>query len=1083
MVVRIQQRHDTTNNWIEADPILFPGEIGIETDGHQRMKIGNGVSKWSELPYFDREGVHTYGDEQVSGEKQFLDNIVVGSDESEETKANVTVNGDISVTGAIDGVISNAISDELGNNIVDYYQRKLANENSFIDNKTDWNTIVSEGIYSVNVDINYWSNTVGLNQPTAYNSNIYNTGILVNHVINTDNNILQIYYPNKFEKIPTKAQRVHTVVYRMFVKYENEEGFWTDWAPYSKEDNDVVHINGDEYIIGAKTFDNNVTFNSSTTFIENINLLNEKACIMLNDIKHLSKSANSELVISNENIPIHIRPNGADVQENQIVFNIDGTIDGKCVKDGKGNNIESTYLKKSEFDTNVLKNVLKEPVVTPSIQDNETYNKILERKYSSAIPNDELFEFINNPVTLYAYACDIVLEETGDIEEKVIYADSPSLPTVLVDKYNVAYEGTDFVVTEGVITYGDVQCERKEEYDVHYGLEVDEEGNVTGFGPNNYIKLKQLLNLNDDFEITFEFTTPEEMSIKEVVTGQDEDGNDIIEERFDRTMCILSSAYNQHIAFSIDKTTVIDTNVGDGTQWYCLSPTQYGTNRILPNTHYTYTLKRVGNKFSTQFITDTDDTVVTDWEFESDVNLNEHGLVIGTGRNVEESTAWFINGSINIKSFSIKLVDEELIKRFDTELDKLKEHDYNIVEEELTLYKYSCSITNEETGEVSVHEIYADSDVQPVALYNADKTLYKGDEFRLEIVDDVTTINYIQIIETETEVEVEGGEEGETEIQITTEEVKTPLAIVEGETIVFENNLMVNEEGIARKFSNTNYITKDYTLPNNYEIVLCTKIIRDDIPQGIFKLEDNEGGKVVEVIYADDNIVVKGYENAIEECLMPCDFNKYIFVRIIKEENNIIIGYSLNYEDWDEQYFDIEGYELKTATKLVVGSTGKEYQALQGYVDLNHLHVAVNETITYLPCLNIPFVPGNDGTKIVDYKYFYRVSDAVDLYKTANYFILDEEGEQFKLPYDSIYGYCRQLKHWRKGTESYEYDTNLECVQTGSTVAETPVVFKKPFADDNYYISVPYAEGSKTREGFTPTENGIYYAKGKVFLE
>ena len=133
MVVRIQQRHDTTNNWLEADPILFPGEIGIETDGHQRMKIGNGVSKWSELPYFDREGVHTYGDEQVSGEKQFLDNIVVGSDESEEANANITVNGDISVTGAIDGVISNAISDELGNNIVDYYQRKLANENSFID--------------------------------------------------------------------------------------------------------------------------------------------------------------------------------------------------------------------------------------------------------------------------------------------------------------------------------------------------------------------------------------------------------------------------------------------------------------------------------------------------------------------------------------------------------------------------------------------------------------------------------------------------------------------------------------------------------------------------------------------------------------------------------------------------------------------------------------------------------------------------------------------------------------------------------------------------------------------------------------
>ena len=1079
MVVRIQQRHDTTNNWLEADPILFPGEIGIETDGHQRMKIGNGVSKWSELPYFDREGVHTYGDEQVSGEKQFLDNIVVGSAESEETKANVTVNGDISVTGAIDGVISNAIADELGNNIVDYYQRKLANENTFIDNNTDWNTIVNEGIYGVNVDINYWNNTIGLNQPTAYNSNIHNTGILVNHVINTDNNILQIYYPNKFEKIPTKAQRVHTVVYRMFVKYENEEGFWTDWAPYSKEDNDVVHIDGDEYILGIKTFDNNVTFNSSTSFLENINLLNEKACIMLNDIKHLSKSADSELIISNENIPIHIRPNGADVQENQIVFNIDGTIDGKCIKDGKGNNIESTYLKKSEFDTNVLKNVLKEPVITPSIQDNETYNKILERKYSSAIPNDEIFEFINNPITLYAYACDIVLEETGDIEEKVIYADSPSLPTVLVDKYNVAYEGTDFVITEGIITYGDVQCERKEEYDVHYGLEIDEEGNVTGFGPNNYIKLKQLLNLNDDFEITFEFTTPEEMPTEEVVIGQDEDGNDIVEERFDRVYALVHGNDNPYLTIAeIEKNKVFGYNIGNGESWLCTDGTQLGNVDIQPNTHYKVVFSKINNIYTSKVSINNED-FIKDWEFISDLVIPEFNLILGTGRKKEESKVWYLNGSINIKSFSIKVVDEELIKRFDTELDKLKEHDYNIVEEELTLYKYSCSITNEETGESTTHEIYADSDVQPVALYNADKTLYKGDEFRIETVEDVTAINYIQIIETETEVEVEGG----FETQITTEEVKTPLAIVEGATLVFENNLVVNEEGIARKFSNTNYITKDYTLPNNYEIVLHTKIIRDDVSQGIFKLEDNEGGKVIEVIYADDNIVVKGYENAIEECIIPCDFNKYIFIRIIKEENNVTIGYSLNYEDWDEQYFDIEGYELKTATKLVIGSTGKEYQALQGYMDLNHLHVAVDETVTYLPCLNIPFVPGNDGTKVVDYKYFYRVSDAVDLYKTANYFILDEEGEQFKLPYDSIYGYCRQLKQWRKGAESYEYDTNLECVQTGSMVAETPVVFKKPFADDNYYISVPYAEGSKTREGFTPTENGIYYTKGRVFLE
>jgi hypothetical protein len=48
---RVQMRHDTAANWTAFNPKLLSGEIGIETDTN-RMKLGNGTSNWSALPYF-----------------------------------------------------------------------------------------------------------------------------------------------------------------------------------------------------------------------------------------------------------------------------------------------------------------------------------------------------------------------------------------------------------------------------------------------------------------------------------------------------------------------------------------------------------------------------------------------------------------------------------------------------------------------------------------------------------------------------------------------------------------------------------------------------------------------------------------------------------------------------------------------------------------------------------------------------------------------------------------------------------------------------------------------------------------------
>ena len=49
--MRILIRRDTEENWARVNPILLMAEKGYEMDG-RGMKIGDGVTRWNDLPYF-----------------------------------------------------------------------------------------------------------------------------------------------------------------------------------------------------------------------------------------------------------------------------------------------------------------------------------------------------------------------------------------------------------------------------------------------------------------------------------------------------------------------------------------------------------------------------------------------------------------------------------------------------------------------------------------------------------------------------------------------------------------------------------------------------------------------------------------------------------------------------------------------------------------------------------------------------------------------------------------------------------------------------------------------------------------------
>ena len=50
VITHIQLRHDTAADWMSVNPVLYEGEVGIETDT-KKQKIGDGSTPWNNLAY------------------------------------------------------------------------------------------------------------------------------------------------------------------------------------------------------------------------------------------------------------------------------------------------------------------------------------------------------------------------------------------------------------------------------------------------------------------------------------------------------------------------------------------------------------------------------------------------------------------------------------------------------------------------------------------------------------------------------------------------------------------------------------------------------------------------------------------------------------------------------------------------------------------------------------------------------------------------------------------------------------------------------------------------------------------------
>lgn len=65
---RIKNKRDTSANWTASDPVLLDGEIIIvdTASGGVRKKVGDGVKKYSQLPFDDESTLSTVASKSVN---------------------------------------------------------------------------------------------------------------------------------------------------------------------------------------------------------------------------------------------------------------------------------------------------------------------------------------------------------------------------------------------------------------------------------------------------------------------------------------------------------------------------------------------------------------------------------------------------------------------------------------------------------------------------------------------------------------------------------------------------------------------------------------------------------------------------------------------------------------------------------------------------------------------------------------------------------------------------------------------------------------------------------------------------------
>ena len=519
MVVRLQVRHDTKQSWEYNNPILANGEIGVEIDNEliaNRMKVGNGNDKWNDLKFMDENLVHSVPTgaeaENIDGEKVFNNDVTI--------KSNIHLPSD----KTIEGMFSHAESDSEGNVISEFYQRTLSYVDNYVDESTDWNTCVNNGVYEVYAS----SFNEDLNTPLQYKDNIGTQGFLLVYA-DKDGNVMQVYKP----ALISSSTATVIPVYRI---KEDATDTWTAWTSFTDSDTNIVHTFNNEEISGVKTFINKVVINNGV--LELGNGVGASEIKKKNGETILTEDSNG-LTLSTTRNTIRLRPNGSNESNGEVVINNDGVINGKALKDSEGNVITSVYAKKADVIKTAKAHTLAESELLSSNEYPEYYQKVLDKKKKSF--DISKFTVVGNP-TITDDGIASGFSASNYLKFPVIQLGTYNSWTIISPEFTT---GNDITTSQWImkITYGDYYGGIRIYFD-NSKLKIDAGSDTTH--DSDIFRFNTLsISANTKYQVKISFTGTEY-----IVWYKTNDGSWQEYDRVSSTTKLYNSLQNAYIGYS-----------------------------------------------------------------------------------------------------------------------------------------------------------------------------------------------------------------------------------------------------------------------------------------------------------------------------------------------------------------------------------------------------------------------------------------------------------------------------------------------------------------------------------------------------
>ena len=236
---------------------------------------------------------------------------------------------------------------------------------------------------------------------------------------------------------------------------------------------------------------------------------------------------------------------------------------------------------------------------------------------------------------------------------------------------------------------------------------------------------------------------------------------------------------------------------------------------------------------------------------------------------------------------------------------------------------------------------------------------------------------------------------------------KTDIDIIKSDNYAFVGAPTITDDGIASLLTTSNYITSLYPNSNSFTLK-CNFLWNGTNPTGsasLYQVRTSNSQEQFDIYLNTSGKIalstkVSGTSHT-DFSVISISANSMVSIIAEKTESSITVK---AYQNGSLIYNEVQASNIPTFDSTSSMRIGASTYAINGSIDLNLVQVYVGGNLVYQPCLKIPYVQSDVGSKVVEANYRARVSNMYEQYGYAPYYTIDEANQDFSLPSGNIYG-------------------------------------------------------------------------------